>query len=146
MITQNQPKRQLDLYEVLEQVEKAKTRAEKIEVLRANDTTPLRDYIRCVFDDRVQFNLPTGRPPYTQNVEGSVPSSWQRQNTKLKYFVKGLVGDQMNHIKREKLFIGVLESVHPVEAEVLIDMINKKSKTKGLTKKLVQEAFPNLVT
>lgn len=146
MITDKMPKRRLELYEVLDLVAQSKSRSDKIKVLQQHDTTPLRDYIRCVFDDRIVFNLPEGAPPFTANREESVPSTWHKQNVKLQYFVKGLKGDAMTPIKREKLFIGVLESVHPKDADVLIGMINKKPTTKGLTKKLVQEAFPNLVT
>lgn len=146
MITENMPKRRLELYEVLELVAKTKSRIEKIKILQQHDSAPLRDYMRCVFDDRIVFNLPEGTPPFTANKEESVPSTWHKQNVKLQYFVKGLKGDGMSPIKREKLFIGVLESVHPKDADVLVGMINKKPTTKGLTKKLVQEAFPNLVT
>jgi len=47
-------------------------------------------------------------------------------------------------MKREQIFIGVLEAVHPKDAELVISMINKKSPVKGLTLKIAQEAFPDL--
>ena len=47
-------------------------------------------------------------------------------------------------MKREQIFIGVLEAVHPKDAELMLGMINKKS-IKGVTKKVVEEAFPNLI-
>lgn len=145
MITEHSGKRRLELYEVLEKFEATKSRKDKIAVLKENDTPALRDYIRCLYDDRVQFNLPGGKPPYNANLPESYPSTWHKQHMKLKYFVKGLIGDQMKQIKRESMFISVLESVHPKDAEVLVDMINKKATAKGFTKKIVQEAFPNLV-
>ena len=43
------------------------------------------------------------------------------------------------------MFIGILESVHPQDAEVLIDMVAKKTSAKGLTEKVVREAVPNLL-
>lgn len=145
MITEYSGKRRLELHEVLEKFENTKDRKEKISVLRQNDTPALRDYIRCIYDDRVQFNLPDGKPPYKANLPQSYPSTWHKQHMKLKYFVKGLAGDQMMQVKRESMFISILESVHPKDAEVLVDMINKKASAKGFTKKIVQEAFPNLV-
>lgn len=145
MNTVNNNKRMLELYEVLDLFEQAGSRKEKIAVLKSHGYPSMIDYLRCVFDDRVQFNLPEGRPPYTANKPQSVPSTWHKQHKKLKYFVKGLMGDQMKSIKRESIFIQVLESVHPRDAEVVIDMINKKPSAKGLTKKIVQEAFPNTV-
>lgn len=145
MITEKSSPRPLLLFEVLEQVSKESSRKKKIEVLQKHDNTPLRDYLRCVFDDRVKFNLPEGEPPYIECKEESHPSNWGKQHKKLRYLVKGMDSDKMMPVKREAIFIGMLESVHPKEARVLVDMINKKSSAKGLTKKLVQEAFPNLV-
>lgn len=145
MITEQSGKRRLELYEVLEKFEEAKTRKEKIAVLRQHDTPALRDYIRCLYDDKVQFNLPEGKPPFNANLPESYPSTWHKQHMKLKYFVKGLMGDQMKQIKRESMFISVLESVHPKDAEVLVDMINKKASVKGFTKKIAEEAFPKLI-
>jgi hypothetical protein len=63
-----------------------------------------------------------------------------------KYIVKGGPADKMLPVKRERIFINVLESVHPKDAELLIKMINKESLGKSITKKLVQEAFPGLIT
>jgi hypothetical protein len=43
------------------------------------------------------------------------------------------------------MFISILEAVHPEEAEVLVKMKDKKQLVKGLTKKLVEEAYPGLI-
>ena len=146
MITANEPIRKLELYEILELVGKTKSRKEKIEILRKHESMPLKDYLRCVFDDAIQLNLPGGKPPFQMCREESVPSSWSKQHQKLKYFVKGLrVSDDLPAVKRESMFIGVLESIHPRDADVVVDMANKKSGAAGLTKKLVQEAFPKLI-
>jgi hypothetical protein len=51
----------------------------------------------------------------------------------------------MNPIKRESLFLEILESVHPSDAEVFIAAKDKNLKYKGLTKKLVVDSFPNLI-
>ena len=47
-------------------------------------------------------------------------------------------------MRREQLFIQLLESVHPCEVKVLIGMKDRKLPYKGVTRKLVAEAFPNL--
>jgi len=145
MITENQSNRKLELFEILAAVEKAETTEDKIKILRNNRYASLTDYLRCVFDETIAFNLPEGKPPYTPNREESYPSSWHKQNTKLQYLVKSKASDQLIPLRRETMFIGILEAVHPRDAEILIEMINKKSTTKGLTKKLVKEAFPNLI-
>lgn len=145
MYNQNSKGRAFDLFEVLELVEKSESRKDKVAVLQKHKSQAILDYFRCVFDDKVQFSLPEGKPPYTPNVERSVPSNWNKQRSKLQYIVRGMKGDKLIPIKRETIFIGMLESVHPREAEVLVDMINKKTK-KGITKKMISEAYPNLIS
>jgi hypothetical protein len=60
------------------------------------------------------------------------------------YFVKGLQGDQLPAVKREKIFLDIIETVHPKDAELMLGMINKTS-IKGVTKKTVEAAFPDLI-
>ena len=48
--------------------------------------------------------------------------------------------------KRENIFISILESVHPEDAKVVINMINKEWPYKsGISKPVIDEAFPGLV-
>jgi len=44
------------------------------------------------------------------------------------------------------MFIQLIESVHPKDAELILLMIEKKSPAKGLTKAVVKEVFPNLIS
>ena len=138
--------KKLEVYEILENFEKAKTKKEKIEIFRTNEIMPLLDVLRGTFDDTIQWELPSGTPPYTPNNPDSPPSSLLRQHLNFKYFVKGLRDcSKLNPIRRERMFIDMLEAVHPKDAEILVSMINKKSPVKGLTKNLVKEAFPQLI-
>lgn len=146
MITDKQPDRVLELYEILEKVQSTKSRKDKVALLQQHNQAFLTDYLRCVFDDVIQFNLPGGKVPYTPAEEESVPSTWRKKNVELQYFVKGLKGDKMLQLKRETKFISLLESIHPKDAELIADMISKKTPIKGLTKKLVQEAYPKLIS
>jgi hypothetical protein len=134
------------IYEVLEEVEKASKKEEKIRILKQNETWALKDVLRATYDDAIQFLLPPGVPPYTPSQEGSIPSHLTKQNKNLTYIVKGGQGEKMPGFKREKVFINMLESVHPKDAELLIKMINKEHFSKSITKKLVQEAFPGLIS
>lgn len=136
----------LEVYEILEKVENEKSRKNKIEILRQNDIMPLLDVLRGTFDETIQWNLPPGTPPYTPNNPESVPSTLLKKHLDFKYFVKGLrESNRLNPIRRERMFIDVLEAIHPRDAEVVVSMINKKSPVKGLTKALVKEAFPKLI-
>jgi len=134
------------VYEVLEKVSQAKTREEKIQILRENDTWALKDVLRGTFDDSVVWLLPTGAPPpYEPAQPRSVPSNLLKLHKQFTYFVKGGKGTDIIAVKREGLFIRLLEQIHPKDAAILVDMINKKTTVKSLTKKLVQEAFPTLI-
>lgn len=132
------------VYEVFEELNKKTKKEDKIKVLKENESWALKDIIRGSMDSTVIWNLPAGAPPYTAAPEHSHPANLLRENTKFKYFVKGGQGDSMPAVKRESIFIGILEGVHPDDALLVIDMINKK-KPKGLTRPIVEEAFPDLL-
>lgn len=133
-------------FEILEKVAAAKTKAEKIKLLQAqNNNWALKDLLRGTFDEAVVWLLPGGPVPYEPAEARSHPSNWSQHNKKLAYFVKGGPGEKMNRIKREKMFLDILETVHPRDAELLAGMINKELPIKGVTKKLVQEAYPDLI-
>lgn len=147
MITEIQQgkKSRLELHEMLESIEKAEP-AKRVDLIREfGQHSAFCDYLRCVFDPRIQFLLPGGTPPYTACEEGTQPSSWHQQNTKLQYFVKGLKGEKMNALRRETMFIGILESVSPADAEILVDMISKNSDA-SFTVEDVKEALPHLIS
>lgn len=134
------------VFEILDTAVKAKNRDERIKVLQENNIMPILDILRGTFDEAIQWNLPEGTPPYTPNEEHSTPSTLLKQHLNFKYFVSGLrESNKLSKVKREKMFIDLLESVHPRDAELVISMINKKSPHRYITKKLIQDAFPNLI-
>lgn len=141
----NYPKK-MEIYEILQKFEAAKNKQERVKVLQQNNIMPLLDVLRGTFDDSIQWNLPGGTPPYTPSSAETPPSSLLRQHRNFKYFVKGLQeSSKLTPVRRERMFIDMLETVHPNDAEILVSMINKKSPVKGLTKKIVEEAFPELI-
>lgn len=139
----------LMIHEVLEKVAEAPTRKEKSEVLLKYNCLALRDILRGAFDDVIEFILPEGRPPFEEDdaPHGYTRSSLHHQTKKFRYFVKGGPGEQLNPVRRERMFIEILEGIHPGEAELVILMKDKKltGVYKGLTKKLVQDTWPNLI-
>jgi hypothetical protein len=148
MITeqQNGKKRVPELYEIIELIQKCDDKKDKVDLIRHySRMSSWTDYLRCVFDDRIQFNLPGGNVPYTPAEEQAVPTSWHKQNVKLQYFVKGSrKSDPMHPLKRETMFIGLLEVIHPKDAEIIADMINKKA-PEGLEIEDVKEGLPKLL-
>ena len=132
------------VFEVLEELPKFKKKADKIQFLKNNESWALKDIIRGSMDTSVKWNLPAGSPPYTPALVESHPANLLRENRQFKYFVKGGPGDKMPAYKRENIFIGLIEGVHPNDAQLVIGIINKE-KPKGLTRAIVQEAFPGLL-
>jgi hypothetical protein len=132
--------------DVLEGQAKLTTKVDKIAYLRKMNSAPLRDILRINFDDDIISMLPPGAPPYKKDdmPDGMNYTTLQNQYRKFKYFFKGQYTD-MNPIKRESMFLEILESIHPSDAQVFIDAKDKNLKYKGLTKKLVMDAFPNLI-
>lgn len=121
-------------------------RAEKVEWLKQNDSAPLRTILKNIYDKNVEFLIPDTPPPWEKNeYEDEAKALLFREARRLKIFIKGGGYDQLNQIKREALFISLLEDIDNDDAELLANnMISKKS-IKGLTKSCVMEAFPNLI-
>ena len=132
------------VFEVIEEAAKQRSRDDKVKVLKSNETWALKDIIRGSMDSKVEWNLPEGSPPYQASAAHNHPRNLLRENSKFKYFVKGGPGDKMPKYKREQIFIGMLEGVHPEDAKLVVSMINKKKLT-GITRPVVEEAFPGLL-
>ena len=132
------------IYEILEAAGKARSKAEKIKILKDHDSWALRDVLRASYDLKVEFLIPDGEPPYTPNKPESIPSNLLRKNVDFKYIIKGGIREDMPSFKREKIYIGLLESIHPEDAKVVINLVNRKKPGNGITEKVVKEAFPNL--
>jgi len=134
-------------YAIFEEVEKAKTKKEKIETLRKYSSGALKLVLGATYDPRVKWLLPEGAPPYKPLPKGSDGEmDLSGELRKLYLFTEGNTDTQRNlkQTKREILFIGLLESIDPDEAKVLIGMKDGKLPFKSITRKLVAEAFPNL--
>ena len=134
-----------EIHEVFALFAKAKGKEAKKQVLLDNISYALLDVIRGSIDSTVVWLLPEGAPPYTANKEESTPSSLLKQNKMFAYFAKGGSGQGLTQMRREQLFIGVLEGIHPLDAKIVITMISKKVPVKGLTRALVNEVFPALL-
>ena len=130
--------------EVLELVAKAKTKNEKANLLRQNNSFALRTILQGIFHPNIKLDLPEGDPPYIPDPAplGHSPSSLHVEIRKVKYFFGPTMAQKK--MKREEIFIGMLESVHPKEADLLLQMKNKKLNCVGLTYELAEEVFPEL--
>ena len=132
------------LSEIFTKINNAKDKPKKIQVLRQHDTPGMRMVLKGAFDPKIEWDLPPGTPPYIANEApaGTEHTFLEVEAKRLYNFAKG-GNDQLNKIRKETLFIQMLEGLHASEAKVLIDVKNKSlNKTyKGLTSEMVKEAF-----
>lgn len=134
--------------DVLELVAKTDSKKEKVEILRKYNSLELRDVLKGAFDESVEFILPKGKPPVDENEKKKYDKTHLIHETKkFRYFVKGGPGEQVNALRRERMFIDILYRIESKEADLICKMKDKELEGvyKGLTKKLVQEAFPGLI-
>jgi len=132
--------------EVLQKVSNAKTKVEKVKLLRQYNTPALRSLLIANYDDSVISMLPKGEVPYVPNdaPAGTEHTKLEHEFRKLYLFFKG-GSNSLQQSKRESLFIQMLEGLHEDEARVLCLV---KDKTLGkkykITKACVEEAFPSI--
>ena len=128
--------------EVLDKVHKAKTKADKLKVLRTNDSAPLRMVIKSSFDPKIEWILPQGEVPFKANdvPAGTDHTRLHSESRKLYRFVKGGDADTPQY-KKELMFVQMLEGLHESEARLLVNAKDKKLHQvyKGLSKDLVKE-------
>jgi hypothetical protein len=131
---------------ILEDTSKLRSKDDRVKFLRSHypNKTMLR-LLKCTFDTNVIWELPEGTPPYRPFAESEPDiSGLYQEERKLYLFIKG-GNPNLNQVRRETLFVQLLESIHPKEAELLIAVKDRKLPYKGITKEIVQEAFPKLL-
>ena len=130
---------------IFSEIDKAKSQKEKKELLLKYKSAPLMEILKYTFHPEIKFLLPPGDPPYKTVVDDSEnPTYLYGLLRKLYLFVEG-GREGLSDMKREVLFTQILEGIHPSEAELLLQVKDKKIKCRGLTYNLVKETFPNLL-
>lgn len=141
--------KKLSLAEILTEAGNQKSKQDKIDYLRENGSVQLQTVLKGAYDDAVVWDLPEGKPPYKKDdaPRGFEYQSLMRAARKFAWFVKGGKGRSLPAVRREKMFIDILESLHSDEAELVLNMKEKSlmGKYNGITSALVAEAFPNLL-
>lgn len=140
---------QLLISEVLDKYEAAKTKEEKIAILRQNETPMLKVIMRLNYDPKLKMDLPEGEPPYKKEKDvpaGHAPTTLLKEYRKFYIWFTPQPG--LTRFKKESLFVELLESIHHTEAEVLVLAKDGKlhKKYKSLKKEIVKEAYPNTIS
>ena len=164
------------VFEVLDLVSKQKSKVKKVEVLKKYDEFHLRTIFLWNFDEVIESVLPDGDVPYQSyddqnSYSGSLSTkikedirsmydtgsfsmgvSDQQGRTTIRrecknfyHFVKG-GNDAMNNMRRESMYINILQGLHPLEAEILVLVKDKRLTEKyKITREIVEAAYPDIV-
>jgi hypothetical protein len=162
-------------FEVLNLVSKQRTNIKKVEVLQKYNDPSLRAIFIWNFDESITSSLPEGIVPYSsvgeqgsfsgtlsEKIDDAVDkmseigsnslgsqdqgfSSIRKEYSKFYNFIKG-GNDGLSSLRRETMFINILQGLHPLEAEILCLVKDKKLETKyKITKEIVSQAYPEIV-
>ena len=162
------------VFEVLEAASKQRTKAKKIEVLQRYAHDSIMAVLIWNFDESVISLLPEGDVPYgntreDNSVTGTLSdkindavdmmresgstslgsqdqgkASIRKEYLKFYNFLKG-GNSGLSSLRRETMFINILEGLHPLEAEILILTKDKRLTEKyKITKEIVSAAYPQI--
>ena len=134
------------VHEILELVDSQRTKAKKIEILREYDDLALKAILIWNFDPTAISVLPEGPVPYKENEVpiGTDHTSLRREWKNLYHFVKG-GNDSLSAIRRETMFVQMLEGLHPEEAKIICLVKDKDLESKyKITYDMVQQAYPDI--
>ena len=130
--------------EVLDKVHKAKTKEQKVKILKDNNTDALRMGIKSSFDPKISWVIPNGTVPYQPNdvPAGTEHTTLATESRKLWHFIRG-ADNETPQFKKEQMFLQMCEGLHKSEAELLVNAKDKKLHQvyKGLSTNVVKEAF-----
>lgn len=132
--------------EVLQSANKLGSKDERVNYLKEQDCTALRDILRINFDDTIELSLPPGAPPFKKfdDSTGRTAKELRFEYPKFANFVQAAT-PKLNQFKRETIFIDLLESIHPDDAQLFCNAKDKNIKLKYVTKAMIKTAFPNLI-
>jgi hypothetical protein len=133
--------------EILEEFTNAKTKEEKINVLRKNGDPRFKFFLELTLNPNVVWDviIPERYRPAVEPA-GLNYAYLDTEMSKMYRFIK-------NHPNRPPGYTAekttqqlqvILESLHKDESAILAQLIQGKYKVKGLTSALVKEAFPDI--
>ena len=132
--------------EILELVTEQKTDAKKVALLKEYECDIIKSLFIWNFDDSIISLLPEGKVPYkpNENPLGTDHSSLRREQRNLYMFVKG-GNDALSTIRRETIFIQMLEGLHPKEADIIVAVKDGDLEDMyDVPFEVVEEAYPDI--
>jgi hypothetical protein len=132
----------LSISEIVKKTSELSSDSEKIEWLKKNSNAALRTILKYTYDkDNIKFLIPDTPPPWKKNSYVGVEGMLYNEARRLRIFIQGGGYDNLNNLKREQLFISLLEDIDNNDAELLCKMIAQKP-IEGITFDVIKNAFP----
>jgi hypothetical protein len=134
------------LHEVFELVVQQRTKQKKIDILKEYEDPSIKAIFIWNFDPSVRSAVPEGPVPYKENEVpiGTDHTSLRREYKNLYHFIKG-GNDSLSSLRRETMFIQMLEGLHPKEAEIICLVKDKKLQSVyNIKEDIVKEAYPDI--
>ena len=132
--------------EILDYVSGQKSKIAKVEALKEDRNEALVSILIWNYDQTVVSMIPEGEVPFTPNdsPQGTDHTSLRREQRNLYHFVKG-GNDALSKLRRESMFIQMLEGLHPNEARIVIlAKDGRLHEDYAVTYDQVKEAYPDI--
>ena len=132
--------------EILDLVSEQKPDAKKVAILKEYECDIIKSLFIWNFDDSIISLIPEGKVPYkpNENPLGTDHSSLRREQRNLYMFVKG-GNDTLSTIRRETIFIQMLEGLHPKEADIIVAVKDGDLEDMyDVPFEVVEEAYPDI--
>ena len=136
------------VYEILEELDSCTTKQRKVDLINTkyNNHTPLQYVLRWNFDRSIKSLLPEGEPPFDkERKDGDSPQALWSYLKMFPNFVDSAQGRQLPELKRENLFIEMLDALDLEEANVIVLAKDGKLDEKyDITIDVVNAAYPDI--
>ena len=134
------------IHEIFELASEQKTKAKRVAILKEYRDDSVTAVLIWNFDEKVVSSVPEGVVPFKQNEVpvGTDHTSLRRESKNLYHFIKG-GNDSLSAIRRETMFIQMLEGLHPDEAKIICLTKDKRlTELYKLSYDVVKEAYPDI--
>ena len=132
--------------EIFTIISEQKTVEDRQNALRAavEQVPTVAQFLQLAFDKNLVFRLPPGDPPYKPCEQQDQHGRLHQEMKKMYAFLNPNIN--IHPIKKETMFIQILESVDPDDAKMLLAAKDKKFLYKNINRKLIETTFPGMLT
>jgi len=120
-----------------------KTHLEKVKYLNENRNDMADLLLELSFSKKIRITLPEGAPNYQKTGEAALYNAHMLYANRRQ--IEMFINDNTSHIpeiRRESLFIDLLENLDPAEAELLIQVKDKKlTSYPGITRSVIEKVY-----